>query len=85
MTEKELVLLGFEKEFIKEYDEDDSYYYVLDIVNGLTLITDTNETIKGDSWSVDLFNVDPNIRWDSIGELKSFIEMVTSKIMSNAK
>jgi hypothetical protein len=35
MTEKELYLLNFEKEEIKDYEEDDSYYYALDIVDGL--------------------------------------------------
>ena len=29
MTERELILLGFKSEEIKEYDEDESYYYVL--------------------------------------------------------
>jgi len=48
MTERELILLGFKSEEIKEHDEDDSYYYVLDIVDGLTFITPTNEEIKDD-------------------------------------
>ena len=43
MTERELTLLGFKIELMGEYDEDDSYYYVLDIVNGITFITPTNE------------------------------------------
>ena len=39
MTERELQLLGFNKEEMKEHDEDDAYYYALDIVDGLTFIT----------------------------------------------
>ena len=42
MTEKELILLGLKSEEIKEHDEDESYYYVLDIVDGITLITPTS-------------------------------------------
>lgn len=87
MTEKELVLLGFKQEFIRESDLDESYYWVLDIVDGLTLISpDTYEVESSDNDVViELFNTDPSIRWNSITELKSFIEMVTSKIVSNAK
>jgi hypothetical protein len=36
MTEKELQLLGFEKNYM---DEDDDYYYFLDIVSGLGFIS----------------------------------------------
>ena len=50
MTEKELFLLGFEKEEVKDYDDDDSYYYVLDVVDGLTFITPTNENFRDGNW-----------------------------------
>ena len=30
MTERELILLGFKSEEIKEHEEDESYYYVVD-------------------------------------------------------
>ena len=46
MTEKELTLLGFKQEKVEEYDTDESYYYVIDIVDGITFITPTNEEIK---------------------------------------
>ena len=48
MTERELILLGFKSEEIKEHDEDESYYYALDIVDGVTFITPTNEEIKSE-------------------------------------
>ena len=38
MTERELQLLGFEKNYM---DEDDDYYYFLDIVSGLGFISCT--------------------------------------------
>ena len=82
MTEREVELLGFEKVYVKEYDEDESYYYVLDIVDGLTLITtECNDSIKNDAWVVEIFNTDPHIRWDSFGELQGFINSVTNKIV----
>ena len=49
MTERELILLGFKSEEINEYEGDETYYYVLDIANGLTFITPTNEEIKDEN------------------------------------
>ena len=82
MTENELRLLGFTQEFIREHDDDETYYYALDIVDGLTLITKKcNDEIVNDSWEVSIFNTDPEIRWDSFGELQGFINSVTNKIV----
>ncbi len=78
MTEKELYLLGFEREEIKEHDDDDSYYYVMDIVNGLTFITPTNEDIKNEDWYVEIFNTDPVIRFTNFGEIQGLINQLTS-------
>lgn len=81
MTEREIQLLGFNKEEIKEHDEDESYYYALDIVDGLTLITRTQDEIKDDEWYVEVFNTDPNIRFYSFGEVQSLINLLTSRIV----
>jgi hypothetical protein len=81
MTERELILLGFKSEEIKEYDEDDSYYYALDIVNGITFITPTNEEIKDDNWYVDFFNTDPDVRFHEFGELQGLINTLTKAIV----
>lgn len=81
MTERELTLLGFKIELMGEYDEDDSYYYVLDIVNGITFITPTNEEIKNDEWYVELFDTDPSIRFDSFGQVQGLINTLNSAIV----
>lgn len=81
MTEKELHLLGFDKEFIKDHEEDDSYYYVLDIVDGLTFITPTNEDIKNGEWYVEIFNTQPLIRFTSFGQLQGIINQLMSAIV----
>jgi hypothetical protein len=81
MTEKELILLGFKIELMGEYDDDDSYYYVLDIVNGITFITPTNEEIKNDEWYVEFFNTDPSIRFDSFGQVQGLINTLNSAIV----
>jgi len=81
MTERELQLLGFNKEEMKEHDEDDAYYYALDIVDGLTFITRSNDEIINDEWYVDVFNTDPNIRFYSFGELQSLINLLSNRIV----
>ena len=81
MTEKELILLGFKSEEINEYEGDETYYYVLDIVNGLTLITPANEEIKGENWYVEVFNTDPLIRFHEFGEVHTLINTLTKAIV----
>jgi len=81
MTERELILLGFKSEEIKEHDEDECYYYALDIVDGLTFISPTNEEIKDGDWYVEIFNTDPLIRFNEFGELQGLINQLTSKII----
>ena len=81
MTERELIMLGFKSEEIKEHDEDESYYYALDIVDGLTFITPTNEEIKEGNWYVEVFNTDPLIRFHEFGETQALINTLTKAII----
>jgi len=81
MTEKELQLLGFRREEIKEHDEDTSYYYVLDIVDGLTFITRTNEKMKDGNWYVEFFNTDPLVIFHEFGEIQALINTLTKAIV----
>ena len=85
MTERELILLGFKSEEIKEHEDDESYYYVLDIVDGLTFITPTNEEIKDGDWHVDFFNTDPLVRFHEFGEVQGLINQLTKAIVKNKK
>jgi hypothetical protein len=81
MTEREIQLLGFQKEEMKEHEEDESYYYALDIVDGLAFITRANEEIKNDNWYVEVFNTDPAIRFNEFGEVQALINLLTSRIV----
>jgi hypothetical protein len=78
MTEKEIILLGFEKEDINEYENDDSYYYALDIVDGLTFITSDN---SDENWNVEIFNTNPLIRFTEFGEVQGLINQLTKAIV----
>jgi hypothetical protein len=81
MTEREIQLLGFQKEEMKEHEEDESYYYALDIVDGVAFITRSNDEIKDDNWYVEVFNTDPAIRFTEFGEVQALINLLTSRIV----
>jgi len=81
MTEKELILLGLKSEEVREHEEDKSYYYVLDIVDGLTLITPTNEEIKDGDWYLEFFNTDPLVRFNEFGEVQALINTLAKAIV----
>ena len=80
MTENEIKLLGLEKEDMGQWDNDESYYYVLDIANGLTFITPANDEIKNDEWHVEIFNTDPLIRFNEFTEVQGLINQLTNAI-----
>jgi len=83
MTERELILLGFKSEEIGEYEGDETYYYVLHIVDGITFITRTNDVIKDDEWYVEFFNTDPSVRFHDFKEVQLLINQLTNAIVKN--
>lgn len=78
MTEKELQILGFEKENM----EDDFYYYAYDIVDGLSLISsEIDPTNKEDDLYVEVFNTDPAIRFYNMEKVQALINtLVNAKV-----
>ena len=78
MTEKELQLLGFEKNYM---DEDDDYYYFLDVVSGLGFISWTGFEGQNNCLYVEVFNTDPSIRFTSFGEIQGLINQLNSAIV----
>lgn len=83
MTEKEIQILGFVKENIYEYEGEQKpdYYYYLDIVDGITFITQSKDQVKNDNWNVDFFNTDPLIRFNKMEEVQSLINKLTKAIV----
>jgi hypothetical protein len=53
----------------------------LDIVDGLTFITPTNEEIKEGNWYVEFFNTDPTLRFNEFGEVQALINQLTLAIV----
>ena len=76
MTEKELILLGFEKH-IEEDIDGSFYYYTLNIVEGLYGITNVDDQIKNDEWSVELsFDCNPRIKFKDVKSLTKLINLL---------
>lgn len=82
MTEKELKLLGFESENMNAFDGDDDYYYALDIVDGLTFISQSASEVKNNEWYVEIFNTDPQIRFEKFEELQALTNLLNKRIVS---
>jgi hypothetical protein len=84
MTEKQVQLLGFQKEILFGYDDeenDDAYYYVLDIVDGLSFITPASDEVKDDNWYVEIFNTDPHVRFDKFEDTQTLLNKLTKAIV----
>lgn len=81
MTEREIILLGLKSEDMGQWNGDDTYYYVLDVVNGLSFITPSNDEIKNDEWYVEVFNTDPLIRFDNFEEAQMLINLLTKRVV----
>jgi hypothetical protein len=76
MTELELVALGFNKCTDEDLDKP-FYYYTLDIVEGLYCITDANDEVENDEWSVELsFDCNPRIKFKDVKSLTELINLL---------
>ena len=91
MTEKEIQLLGFEKQveegvLCKDFDgnewfEDGFHYYTYDITNGLTLISSSSDAIDEDGWYVEIFNTEDPIRFFKIEEVQLLINLLQKRLI----
>ena len=75
MTEEQIILLGFEKQ-VEEEVENPFYYYTLDIVDGLSFITQANDEVKDGEWIVEVFNTSPYIKFKDVAILSNLIEVL---------
>jgi hypothetical protein len=82
MTEKEIQLLGFEREDYSDYDGD-WHYYSYKIANGFSFISNANNEIgENEPWFVEIFNTDPQIRFDEFGEVQALINLIEKRIIN---
>ena len=85
MSEKELLELGFTKEFSTDIieDEPDYYYYVKEITNGLTFITNGSDEMEGKEWYVEFFDTEIPIRYYESSTVKMLFMLIEEGITKN--
>ena len=75
MKEKDLIDLGFKK----EYGDTKWYYYAYDLADGLSLITNASDELLNNEWYVEVFE-SGQIRFINKKELEGFINIVRKNI-----
>ena len=83
MSEKELLQLGFTKEDSSDFfdAEPDFYYYVKEITNGLTFITNGNDDMEGQDWYVEFFDTEVPIRYYDYSSVKMLLMIIEEGIV----
>jgi hypothetical protein len=86
MTEKELINLGFERVYITDEDSGNGYdyfYYTLDIMEGLRLVSCGNDELVNYEWYV--VNHDwPNAVITDAGTISNLIDFAEKWCQSNS-
>jgi len=80
MTEKQIQLLGFEREEYGDY-EGYHYYYSYQIANGFGFISSSSDEVEDGEWYVDFFDSWPNIRFTSFEEVQALINLIEKRII----
>jgi len=74
MTEEQLKILGFEEQ--TETSEPTFYYYTLDIVDGLSFISQSNDEVENGEWIVEIFETTPSIKFKNASKLSNLIAIL---------
>ena len=74
MTEEQLRILGFEEQI--ETSEPSFYYYTLDVVNGLSFISQANDEVENGEWIVEIFETTPAIKFKDAKKLSNLIKIL---------
>ena len=74
MTENEILMLGFERQI--EDTEAFFYYYSLDIVEGISFITQADDEVVNGEWEAEIFDTYPAIKFKDAETLSKLIEIL---------
>jgi hypothetical protein len=77
MTEKELLELGFVKEFSLGTidDQPEYYYYTKDFTDGLSFISNASDELDGE-WFVEFFNTEIPVRYYEPEKVKLLFRLI---------
>jgi hypothetical protein len=74
MTEKEITLLGFERqEVTKDQHWEPYHYYTYCVTKGLEFISVASDGVKDGKWYVEIFNTEEPVRFYDFGEVQALI------------
>lgn len=74
MNEEQLKVLGFEQQ--AETSDLSFYYYTLDVVNGLSFISQANDEVENGEWIVEIFETTPAIKFKDAKKLSNLIDIL---------
>lgn len=82
MIEADLLNLGFTK--INQPDTEtnngyDYYYYLLELTEGITLLSDESDVIVDNNWTVFCFEI-PFLKFENVNFLSDFIETINKNL-----
>lgn len=81
MTEKEVQLLGFEREEYSDYNGD-WHYYSYEITNGMSFISSaSDESEKEGQWFVDVFDTEDPIRFYKFEEVQNLLNILEKHLI----
>lgn len=83
MTEKELLKLGFVKEFSLDTidDQPEYYYYAKDYTSGLSFISNASYEIVDGEWYVEFFETEIPVRYYEYDKVKSLFELIEDGLL----
>jgi len=85
MTEREIQLLGFEREDMNDGDYS-GYYYAYRIAAGFEFISNANDELEKDgSWFIEFFDSDPQIKFTEFGEVQALINLIEKRVVKKEK
>jgi len=78
MTEKQILELGFDKDFFIDTIENqqEHYYYTKDFTNGLTFITNASDEATAKEWYVEFFNTEIPVRYYKHQDVRDLFDLI---------
>ncbi len=83
MTEREIELLGFERQIEGSYPK--YHYYTYKVSNGVDFISNASDEVGEDGeWYVEFFDSDPTIRFTKFGEVQSLLNLLEKRVIQKS-
>ena len=85
MTEKDILNLGFVKQF--SFDtidgEPEYYYYIKKFTDGLEFITNDSNELVDDNWFIEFFNTDKPVRYYDLKDVLNLFNIIKKGLQND--